>query len=254
MSPARVAAERVAKDQHGVHDEDDRAETDVSPVAVLVAERQHRVVRQDQTDDHGHVEEVAVDVLQDQRQARLAGVLAVRLGHGAGRWRQPPRAVVRLAVVVAREPEPAGEGEDQQSRRQGVPVAERSEPEQPGPLRAGRRRQTGRREGGDVRSGQHAQVEHRPEAINQEQEESGERERRSQPPSVGAKSAHPDLRALFPCRALGRCLGHRRPSTLTDSAHAGATAPYCSGRARIWWGTHYDEHIMKCEERHSSSM
>ena len=38
------------------------------------AERQHRVVGQDQRDDDRGVPEVAVDVVEDQRQPGLAGV------------------------------------------------------------------------------------------------------------------------------------------------------------------------------------
>ena len=50
------------------------------------AEREDRVVPgEDERDHHRGVPEVAVDVLQDQREAGLAGVLRVRLRDRAGR-------------------------------------------------------------------------------------------------------------------------------------------------------------------------
>ena len=71
----------------------------------------------DQRDDARDVEEVAVDVLHDQREPRLAGVLRVRLGDRAGRRRQPERPVVGLAVVVAGQPEAEQERQGQQRER-----------------------------------------------------------------------------------------------------------------------------------------
>ena len=46
----------------------------MAPLVVGVAEGQHGVVGQDQRDQHRGVPEVAVDVLEDQREPGLTGV------------------------------------------------------------------------------------------------------------------------------------------------------------------------------------
>ena len=63
------------------------------------------------------VEEIAVDVLEDQRERVLAAVALARLADGAGRRVGPERLVVGAAVVVAGEAEAARRPEDQQRRR-----------------------------------------------------------------------------------------------------------------------------------------
>ena len=54
------------------------------------------------------VQEVAVDVLEDQRERALAAVALARLADGAGRRIGPERLVVGAAVVIAGEAEAAG--------------------------------------------------------------------------------------------------------------------------------------------------
>ena len=49
-----------------------------------------RIPGVDQRDDPRDVEEVPVQVLQDEREAALAGVGGMRFGHGAGGRRLPP--------------------------------------------------------------------------------------------------------------------------------------------------------------------
>src|SRR3954451_5918816 len=85
--PAGVARDRVEPDQHDVGDHEHGAEPHVYAAGLPLgrAEGQHRVVGEHQRDQHGGVPEPAVHVLQYQREPGLAGVLAVRLGHAAGR-------------------------------------------------------------------------------------------------------------------------------------------------------------------------
>src|SRR5436190_2613314 len=109
--PARVARQRVEPDQRRVDHEDQRAEAHPPPVGEM--ERLDGIEGQHGRDRRREVQEVAVDVLQDQREPRLARVPGVRLGDRTGGRREPERAVVRLAVVVAGEPEAKGEDEDQ---------------------------------------------------------------------------------------------------------------------------------------------
>ena len=71
----RVAAERVAAEQDDVDGEDERAEADAEvacPSRVGEPERLPRVVREDDEEDQREVQEVAVDVLQDERERALA--------------------------------------------------------------------------------------------------------------------------------------------------------------------------------------
>ena len=93
----------------------------MAPLAVRVPEGEHGVEAEDQRDHHGGVPEVAVHVVQDQRQPRLPAVRRVRLGDRAGRRAQPERPVVGLAVVVAGQPEAQREDQDDQRRRQRPP-------------------------------------------------------------------------------------------------------------------------------------
>src|SRR5687767_6184252 len=123
--PARVTRERVRTEQDRVREKDQRAEAHSEPV--FEEEGPDAVDEQDDREDEGGIEEVAVDVLKDQRETRLTRVLFVRLGHSTRRRREPEGAVVRLAVVVAGQPEAEGEGEDQQRRRQRPPVADYGE-------------------------------------------------------------------------------------------------------------------------------
>src|SRR5439155_9403973 len=66
-------------------------------------------------------QEVAVDVLKEQRPVVFAPVALARLAHGTGRWIGPECPVIRLAVVIAREAEAGGEDEDQHGRRERKP-------------------------------------------------------------------------------------------------------------------------------------
>src|SRR4029450_13858482 len=97
----------------------------------------------------GQVEEVAVDVLEDEGKAGLAGVAGPGVGDGAGRWGPPERPVVGLAVVVAGQPEPEGERQHQQGRGQRPPAAD----DRPGRLLAALG-QARRGEGGQGRGGE----------------------------------------------------------------------------------------------------
>src|SRR5262245_49977968 len=78
--PAGMAGKRVSPQHHQVNPDDHRTETDAE-AAVLTVERDHRVVRIDEQQDRGEEEEVPMEDHDDQREAGLAGVLLVRLGH-----------------------------------------------------------------------------------------------------------------------------------------------------------------------------
>src|SRR6185369_10045089 len=73
--------------------------------AAAEVERLDHVIGEHDVEQHRDVPPEAVAVLQDQREAPLTAVLAVRLTDGAGRRREPERPVIELAVVVASRPE-----------------------------------------------------------------------------------------------------------------------------------------------------
>src|SRR4029453_16202203 len=95
---ARVAAERVQRQQYHVAPQHQRTQTDAE--AGREPERQDDVPPQKNEDDQRQPEQVAVNVLQDEGESRLAAVAPSRVGGGARRGRPEERAVVRATVVV----------------------------------------------------------------------------------------------------------------------------------------------------------
>src|SRR4051794_14558374 len=85
--PARVAAERVPPDQHRVDEQYGAADADAERSAEV--EPEGGVPGQDAGEDDREVPRIPVDVLADEREARLARVGLVRLGHGTRRRGQP---------------------------------------------------------------------------------------------------------------------------------------------------------------------
>src|SRR5262245_48684097 len=72
-----VTAEGVAAEQNDVHEEDERADPDAEGDAtggVLEPERLPDVVRQDRQEEEAEVQEVAVDVLENQRESLLTTI------------------------------------------------------------------------------------------------------------------------------------------------------------------------------------
>ena len=124
--PQRMAAEHVAAEQHDV---DRRARSvptpmpnDTAPVAGSVNQNAFHT-SQARISENAEREEqqVAVDVLQDERKRVLAAVARARLADGAGRRIGPERLVVGAAVVVAGQPEERRDRQDQQRRRERQP-------------------------------------------------------------------------------------------------------------------------------------
>ena len=99
----------VAAEQHDVGRQHERADADAerhrAGRRIGEPERLPHVVGEDQQDRQRQEQEVAMDVLQDERKRVLAPVARARLADGARRRIGPERLVVRAAVVVAGEPE-----------------------------------------------------------------------------------------------------------------------------------------------------
>ncbi len=210
---AGVAGQRVEPDQDHVDRHQHGAEAHVD--AVVLARRrpegQEHVVRQDHADHDGGVPEVAVDVLHQQREPRLAAVGGVRLGHGARGRRQPERPVVGLPVVVAGHPEAQREDQDDQRSGERPPLERLSEVR--GALDAVA--EAGRVERRQVGLGEVVTPHERPDGgVDDERTEDQECRQRRQPPSVRAERSLLDLRSTWPlyaCRHLHLQLGPRLP-------------------------------------------
>src|SRR5436853_3227401 len=84
--PHRMAAERVGAEEADVDEQNDGADADPelhAAVAIGPPERLPGVVGKQHDEDAGEIEEVAVNVLQDQRERVLAPVAFARLANGA---------------------------------------------------------------------------------------------------------------------------------------------------------------------------
>ena len=115
----RMTAERIAREERHVREHEDRAETDAE-VAVEV-EREDRVPPQEDEERGREDKGITVQVLDEERESRLAGVALARVRDRAGRRRPEERAVIGAAVVVASHPERQRERDDEDCRRE-VPI------------------------------------------------------------------------------------------------------------------------------------
>ena len=93
-----MTADRIAAEQNDVDREDNCANADAE--SVREPERFPHVVAEDENENEREIEEVAVHILQDQRERTLAPVGLARLAHGAGRRIGPERFVIRAAIIV----------------------------------------------------------------------------------------------------------------------------------------------------------
>ena len=72
---------RVEPQQGGVRHQDEGAHAHADPPLTGHAEGHHGVDGEDHVQDQGEDEKVAVEVLEDEREAGLAGVAGVPVGH-----------------------------------------------------------------------------------------------------------------------------------------------------------------------------
>src|SRR4026207_1157504 len=131
----RVATECVAGEEHGVGRQHDAADADAEMSdagSVSEPERLDGVDGQNDDEKDSEVQEVAMDVLQDQREESFAEIGLAWLADGTGHGVGPERFIVGTAVVITGEPETDGGQEKQQRRRKrqrpGPPARLRTEP------------------------------------------------------------------------------------------------------------------------------
>jgi hypothetical protein len=116
-----MAGRRVKGEEHDVGEENERAHADAE--APVEGEGADGVVPEEREEDDRQVEKVPVNVLQDEGERRLPAIAAPRRFPDGARGRiEEERAVISLAVVVARRAEPEGAHEDQKRRRKRPPA------------------------------------------------------------------------------------------------------------------------------------
>src|ERR1700722_14111280 len=105
-----MAAERVGTQQAQVRREDQGPDADAERLAaarVREPERVPEVVREHEEERNREVEEIAVDVLEHEREESLAQIRRPRLSNRAVDRVGPHGLVVRAAIVVAGKAETA---------------------------------------------------------------------------------------------------------------------------------------------------
>src|ERR1035437_6244913 len=97
--PERMAAEGVARQQKDVHDQDQRADADAEMLRSRRIGEPHGVPgvpRKDEDEPDREIEEVAVDVLEDEREVAFAKVGLARLADGAIDRGEPERFIIEI--------------------------------------------------------------------------------------------------------------------------------------------------------------
>src|SRR5438309_2663615 len=120
--PKGVTTEGIASQQNNVHKQHDRAEGDTKILATGVAVEEEKrlvgVVRENDQENEGRVQEVAVDVLNNEWQETLAAVAVTGLSDGTVRRIRPEALVIRPPVVVTGESKACGKWQNQQRGRE----------------------------------------------------------------------------------------------------------------------------------------
>src|SRR5579883_449085 len=179
----RVAPERIGTQQDRVDDHDQGAEGDSEALSAALPEPQGPpgITQQDKDENDRQIQEVAVHVLKNQREAALSPVGLSRLPHGAGGRIGPEGLVVGAAVVVAGQAESARSPQDQHGR------GERQEHRPPRGRRGGQQRRVKRRE--VIRAvvsaaGIVIALERGPRRVHDKRREAQEHQQRLAPPGI----------------------------------------------------------------------
>ena len=193
--PKRVAPQRVAAEQDDVRREDERPDPDAERHGpgrrVLEPQGVPDVEAQEHEQREREDEEVAVQVLHDQRERVLAPVARSRLAHAARRRVVPERLVVGAAIVVAGQPEADRRPQDQERRREGHRIRP---PARPRPQEAVRRvsEDLGRIERREIRPRVIVlALERRPRGVHDERREREEDAEGLRQPGVEPSSLRP---------------------------------------------------------------
>src|SRR5262249_34960246 len=112
---------RIEREQRDVHQHDERTEADaefVRPQTGRKGESCKRILPEKNQKQDRQIQEVAMDVLQDERKPGFPLVVAGTAFTDCASWRiQEKCPIVGLSVVIAGGAETERAGEDQQCRR-----------------------------------------------------------------------------------------------------------------------------------------
>src|SRR5262245_16683046 len=214
----RMARQGIAAQQRRVEEQDEHPQPDPD-AAARREDRSHGIDPEEEQRDEREIQEVAVEVLEDEREGRLEAVLLVdgRLPHRAAGRVGEVEAVVGLPVVVAGRPEAERNPQDQQTRAD--PAG------QPG------RRDQRREQWGEVAVVFVRRLEERPEQDAADEEvrradrEDDRLDARGEPPRVLAR--RPTQAQRRGSRRLQR-RAKRRADRASDHGHGGwATSSRC---------------------------
>src|SRR5579871_426546 len=107
----RVASEGVAAQQDHVDEKNYR--TEAYAEVTIEPHREPNIVGEQDQEEDGEIQKIAMDVLNDEREGALAEIFFARLTDGASGRIGPERFVVGAAIVVAGEAESAWGPEDE---------------------------------------------------------------------------------------------------------------------------------------------
>src|SRR5437588_11580076 len=111
-----MARQQIEREQNNVSQKDQRAHTDEE--MAFKPEGANGVIPEEAEEDDRPVEEVAVNILQDEREFCLAAVIPVgAFAHRTGRRIEKECPVISFAIVVAGYAEAQRKCQDQQSGR-----------------------------------------------------------------------------------------------------------------------------------------
>src|SRR5260221_7563577 len=106
-----MAAQRITAEENHVQDENDGSDAETKMLdagyGIFKPHPQPGVVGEQNDEDDREIHEVAMDVLDDEREGALAEVGFARFAHGAVDRVGPERLVIGAAIVITGEAESA---------------------------------------------------------------------------------------------------------------------------------------------------
>src|SRR5215471_12861092 len=114
--PQRVATEGVTSEQNNVGQQHERTDTDAEAISEPTGLPD--IEKQNDNKNQRQVQEVAVNILEDERKGTLTEVLLARFTDGTGGRVGPKSLVVSATIVIASDAESAGGPEDEECSRE----------------------------------------------------------------------------------------------------------------------------------------
>src|SRR5262249_40618818 len=103
--PERMTTKGITAKKNNIDGEHDRSEADSKCLAarrrVSKPTRLPDVIGKDSNKNNGHIEEVAMNVLHDERERPLAQISLPWLAYGASRGVRPERLIISPSIIIA---------------------------------------------------------------------------------------------------------------------------------------------------------